>query len=97
MKIRDPKTRGRAARHQAARVDQQDIVRLLVATYGRFDSQQKLWPFSAATLRSRFTSLLRALDLPTKQEGGVRPFDLGSLRPGGATWLLNFSENNGIA
>lgn len=94
LKIRDPKTRGRAARHQAARVDQQDLVRLLVATYGRFDNDQKLWPFSAATLRSRFSHLLRTLGLPTKQEGNVRPFDLGSLRPGGATWLLNFTENS---
>ena len=54
---------------------------------------KKLWPFSAATLRSRFTCLLKALDLPTSKTSAGRPFELSSLRPGGATWMLNITEN----
>ena len=94
LRISDPKTRGRAARHQAARVDQEDIVKLLIATYGKADRDVKLWPRSAATLRSRFSVLLKTLDLPTQKVDGQRPFDLGSLRPGGASWMLDVTENS---
>eukprot|EP00435_Cladocopium_sp_Y103_P044820 s2497_g12.t1 len=93
LRIGEPKTRGRAARHQSARVDQEDIIRLLIAVYGKCDSTDKLWPLSAATLRGRFTTLLKALDLPTDSAGGARCFDLSSLRPGGATYILNMTEN----
>ena len=56
----------------------------------------KLWPFSAATLRKRFGDLLRAVGLPTERKGSLKPFDLGSLRPGGATHLLIQCENSEI-
>ena len=51
-------------------------------------------PFSAATLRKRFRALLNAVGLPTEKAKGVLPFSLGSLRPGGATHLLNACENS---
>eukprot|EP00435_Cladocopium_sp_Y103_P057938 s1879_g20.t1 len=93
LRIADPKTRGRSARHQSARVDQEDIVQLLVSVYGRCASSEPLWPLSAATLRSRFTKLLQELGLPTSSTGKARCFDLSSLRPGGATFILNMTEN----
>jgi hypothetical protein len=83
LRIRSPKTRGRYARHQAARIDPPDILRLLTSTFGHLPAHSKLWPYSAATLRKRFTSLLAGLDLPTSKIGNKRAFDLGSLRPGG--------------
>ena len=88
LRIRTPKTRGRAARHQAARIDPLDVISLLTAVFARRPPDAKLWPYSAATLRKRFSSLLVGLELPTSKQGGTRPFDLGSLRPGGATFLL---------
>ena len=95
LRIQDPKTRGRSARHQSARVDQIDIVNLLDSVYGSCDSSFKLWPFSGATLRNRFNCLLKALDLPTTKKPQLgRPFELSSLRPGGATWMLNVTENS---
>jgi hypothetical protein len=93
LRIRSPKTRGRAAKHQAARIEFPDVVQLLEATYANFPADKKLWPFSAATLRKRFTALLKELGLPTTRTGGLRPLDLGSLRPGGATFLLLSTEN----
>ena len=93
LRIRSPKTRGRAAKHQAARIEFPDVVQLLEATYADFPADKKLWPFSAATLRKRFTALLKELGLPTTKAGGLRPLDLGSLRPGGATFLLLATEN----
>ena len=94
LRIEEPKTRGRHARHQAARVDQCDVVSLLSAVYGPMAPSEALWPYSAATLRKRFNQLLLAVGLPTEKKAGVAPFTLGSLRPGGATWLLHASESS---
>ena len=91
--VHQPKTRGRAANHQAARIDQEDVIRFLSAMYKDAPQDSAVWPFSAATLRKRFSQLLRALELPTSKAGGHHPFDLGSMRPGGATWLLHQTEN----
>ena len=38
--IQQPKTRGRAAKHQAARIDQEDVIRFLSAMYQDFPSKQ---------------------------------------------------------
>ena len=94
--IRAPKTRGRAAKHQAARIDQSDIVQFVTAMYGEAPKQTKIWPYSPATLRKRFNEVLTALTLPTTKTGGQRPFGLGSMRPGGATWLLHKTENSEV-
>eukprot|EP00435_Cladocopium_sp_Y103_P061652 s470_g23.t1 len=94
LRVPEPKTRGRGARHQSARVDPIDMVMLISGVFGKYAADQKLWPFSAATLRRRFGQLLSALGLPSKVVNGVRPYDLGSLRPGGATWLLNKTEDS---
>ena len=93
ISINQPKTRGRAARHQAARIDQSDVIRFLTAMYRDAPKDSALWPFSAATLRKRFVRLLSALQLPTSKTTSSRPFDLGSLRPGGATWMLHQTES----
>ena len=87
-RIQLPKTRGRSAKHQSARVDPHDAV------FGSLPADAKLWPFSAQTLRDRFSQALAALHLPTVRSGGQRPFDLGSLRPGGATFPLNQTEDS---
>ena len=94
LRIKEPKTRGRHARHQAARIDQSDVVALLSAVYGPMAPSEALWPYSAATLRKRFSALLGALSLPTEKKGEIQPFTLGSLRPGGATFLLHASESS---
>ena len=93
LRINSPKTRGRAARRQAARIDPPDLINLLSAVFGRLNKEKKLRPFSATALRKRFCALLSALGLPTKRLHGKRPFDLGSLRPGGATHLFLESED----
>ena len=96
LKIKEAKTRGRSAKHQSARVDQPDLIDLISAVYGPLKPDEPLWPWSAATLRKRFNLLLEELGLPTKRCGQARPFDLASLRPGGATWLLHATENSEI-
>ena len=46
LRIKYPKTRGRAARHQAARIDPPDMIELLAAVFGSF-----LWKESCGLLQ----------------------------------------------
>ncbi len=93
FKIKEPKSRGRAARHQAARIDPVDFVVLISAVFRNFSPAQLLWNMSVPTLRKRLMALLGAIGLPTSKRGTERPYELSSLRPGGATFLLNLTEN----
>eukprot|EP00435_Cladocopium_sp_Y103_P072682 s1267_g41.t1 len=93
FQIRQPKTRGSAAKHQSARIDPKDVINLLTAVFGKCARDQKLWLLSGSTLRKRFGQLQSALGLPTQKSGSFRPYDLASLRPGGATHLLQRFED----
>ena len=91
--IRDPKTRFTHARHHSARLDSADLLQVVSFAFGALPQHARLWPFSAQTLRVRFRSLLAALGLPTSASPGLRALDLGSLRAGGATWIIQMTEN----
>ena len=93
LQIRLPKTRGSAARHQSARIDPVDVVALLSSVFGGKDRSEKLWPLSGQTLRRHFQMLQKAIGLPVTKVGSQAPYDLASLRPGGATFLLNKFED----
>lgn len=93
LQIDEPKTRLRAARHQVARLDQPQLLMILEFAFSRLDKGERLWPFSPQTLRKRFYTLLDALTLPKGASGPSRGLDMGSLRAGGATWLLESGEN----
>lgn len=96
LQIEEPKTRHRGARHQVARLDQPELLKILEVVFAKLPGSARLWPFSPQTLRKRFYSLLQALELPVgnEAEGGRRGIDLGSLRAGGATWLLEMCESS---
>ena len=49
---------------------------------------------SASTLRSRFDAILRRLGIDRWHGQGARRLDLGSLRAGEATWLLQTTEDS---
>ena len=93
LSILEPKTRFRAARHQYAKVDIPDVLRVLEVAFSKVHPSAKLWPFSGQTLRSRFQTLMRAIGLPVSNFNGMKPLDLGSLRAGGATWLMQTTES----
>ena len=92
LQIREPKTRLRIARHQAAKLEHSDLVALVDMAFGRLGSQHCLWPRSQQTLRKRLDAVLQRLGVVPSQ--GQRPLDLGSFRPGGATHLLQLSEDS---
>ena len=93
MTVREPKTRFRAARHQSLRVDQPQLLRVTTLAFSALEPSERLWPFSGSTLRNRFRKLMLALRLCPGIVPRVRDFDLGSLRAGGATWLMDTTEN----
>ncbi|CAE6915907.1 unnamed protein product [Symbiodinium sp. CCMP2592] len=82
-----------AARHQALRVDQPQLMRTIELAFKQKSPHQKLWPMSPGTFRQRFFKLGPAFGLDTIPPHVVKPLDLGSLRAGGATWLLQTTEN----
>ena len=94
VSIHEPKTRFKAARHQSARIDQPDLLAVVNMAFGHLSGNSKLWPYSASTLRSRFDNLVRRLGVDTWEGQGSKSLDLGSLRAGGATWLLQCSEDS---
>ena len=93
LAIDEAKTRFSTARHQCAKVDAADMVRVIQIGFSKLLPNEHLWPFSGQTFRNRFKSLQTSLGLPTAIHNGLKPLDVGSLRPGGATWLLQCTEN----
>ena len=63
VRITTPKTRGRTAKHQSARIDQSDIVEFLTIAFGKLQPDQPLWPMSSSTLRKRLNMLQAALGM----------------------------------
>ena len=94
LSIAEPKTRFKAARHQVARLDQPDLLKLVVLAFKDLPKEAKLWPSSPSTLRNRYAALVKALGMHQLDMPSGKQLDLGSLRAGGATWLLQTSEDS---
>ena len=84
-------TRFVTARHQSAKLDIPDLLRLVELSFAEMKAHQRLWPFSTSTFRLRFNDLLGALLLQT---GALHTLDAGSLRPGGATRQVQHAEDS---
>lgn len=93
LKISEPKTRYRAARHQAAKLEQVDLLEVVRVGFDSLGSKEKLWPQSGSTLRSRLDRLLARLGLPTGTRTVPKAMTMASMRPGGATYLMNCCES----
>ena len=93
LAIDEAKTRFSAARHQTAKLDIPDLVKVVSIAFRELPLESFLWPFSGSTLRLRFRAVMKALRLPVQATSIVRPLDLGSLRSGGATWILSVTED----
>ena len=94
LSIREPKSRFTYARHQSAKVDASDLVAVIDLAFKDLAPYDKLWQYSAQTLRTRFKSLLQALRLPIRSTPELRMLDLGSLRSGGATYIILTTEDS---
>ncbi len=92
LSIREPKSRFTNARHQSAKIDIPDLLRVCELAFSRLAPCQRLWPYSGQTFRSRFKSVLSALSLPSSSTSEIRALDPGSLRAGGATYIIQTTE-----
>ena len=93
LQINEPKTRFRSARHQVAKVNQPQLVKLIEVVFRDLRPTQKLWPFSGQTMRTRFQKLPEANKLDALPPPDSLGLDLCSLRAGGASWLMMRSED----
>lgn len=93
LALKEPKTRFTAARHQSAKLDVPDLLRVVHVAFSRLRPSQKLWPKSGQTLRLRFKQVMSELGLKPDITLNGKTLDLGSLRPGGATWMIQQTEN----
>eukprot|EP00438_Fugacium_kawagutii_P011579 Skav215976 [mRNA] locus=scaffold1856:11743:18721:+ [translate_table: standard] len=96
LSIQEPKTRLTAARHQVSKLDIPDLLRVVDVAFGKLNPGCKLWQMSGQTLRTRFRQILQALSLPVVRTLDLKPLDLGSLRSGGATWLITVTEQSDL-
>ncbi|CAE7271721.1 unnamed protein product, partial [Symbiodinium microadriaticum] len=93
IRIEEPKTRMRMARHQSAKIEQSDLVELLHLAFADLEASNRLWAQSPQMLRRRFDWVLERIGLPSARTG-KKQLDLGSFRPGGATFLLSQTEDS---
>ncbi|CAE7435814.1 unnamed protein product [Symbiodinium microadriaticum] len=93
LRISEPKTRSRAARHQAAKLEPSDLVQVVQLAFEKLPRESPLWPMSQQSLRKRFTTVLACLGID-RAFGREKALDLGSFRPGGATFLLQCTEDS---
>lgn len=90
----EPKTRFSGPRHQSAKLDFPDLVEITDLCFGKLQPSQHIWPHSAQSLRNRLKQLLTGLGLQTVKDDKGKPLDLGPLRAGGATFLMDYTEDS---
>ena len=94
--IKEPKARYRAARHQASKMEQPDLICVVQLGFGKLKMNEPLWEMSGSTLRHRLEKTLHFLGLPHRPGDSPKPLTLASLRAGGATWLITATENSDL-
>ena len=94
LALKEPKTRFTAARHQSAKLDIPDLLRVVHLAFARLQPQQKLWPRSGQTLRLRFKQVLEEIGIHSQVRLNGKSLDLGGLRAGGATWMIQVTEDS---
>lgn len=93
LRILETKTRLRAARHQASKLEPPDLISVAWMGIGMLKKHEPIWPSSPSTLRHRLDKVLSKLGLPTKVENKKKLLTLASFRPGGATFLIGLTES----
>lgn len=94
LSLKEPKTRFTVARHQYAKLDIPDLFQVIHVAFSNLRPNQRLWPQAGQTLRSRFRCVMLELGIDDSVKLNGKGLDLGSLRLGGATWLIQQTEDS---
>lgn len=89
LRIREPKTKLRAARHQVGKMERPDLITLVQLGFGSLKKHEKLWPLSAATLRQ--TGSYPTTSLSSMQRSFRPQADYASQFQGWGCYLAHFS------
>ena len=90
MRIEEPKTKFRGARHQLARSDEHWVVRFAMSVFKSLQRDDPLWPGSVYACRRRWHAIGESLQVCTKVGKGM---SVSSLRPGGVTAFYALTED----
>ena len=90
--VRQPKTRGRSANHQAARIDQEDVIRFLTSMYRDAD-RETFVAFLSCNLEKKCSRHFSELLNFHAQRLAMRNLMVWPPWGGGATWLLHQTES----
>lgn len=96
VSLMEPKTRFTAARHQSTCLDIPDLLQVAMLAFEKMDPNRYIWPFSPQTFRKRFRTVLASIGLPTTHTATIKALDPGSLRAGGASWLMQVTDSGDI-
>ena len=96
VSLMEPKTRFTAARHQCTRLDIPDLLQVAILAFEKMDVNRYIWPYSPQTFRNRFKAVLTSIGLPTSPTPSLKALDPGSLRAGGASWLMQVTDSGDI-
>ena len=77
LRIKEPKTRFRAARHQAGKMEQPDLISVVQLGFAKLKNSEPLWHLPGATLRHRLEKVLAALGLPYRSGSKAESLDTG--------------------
>lgn len=90
VKLNNPKT-ARFARRQHGRIDDPWAIQILWTLFGDLSLDDKLYPYSIATFRKQWNSVMAHLGIPFSQANqGATP---GVLRGSGATYMYTQVED----
>ena len=96
LAIKEPKTRFSNARHQSSKIDVPELLQIIRMAFKDLPGTAFLWPSSAQTLRVRLRQVLVALRLQSESRPDSRALDLGSFRAGGATFIIQVTEDGDL-
>ena len=96
LAVKEPKTRFSNARHQSVKVDVPELLQIIRLAFLDLSDSSFLWPYSAQTLRLRLKQILAALKLQADSLPDSRALDLGSFRAGGATFIIQATEDGDL-
>ena len=96
VSLMEPKTSSQLPDTQCTRLDIPDLLQVAILAFEKMDVNRYIWPYSPQTFRNRFKAVLTSIGLPTSPTPSLKALDPGSLRAGGASWLMQITDSGDV-